>query len=219
MKILFLIALLTCSLCATAQSYLGDEGHCVARFDSLARIAMAAEDQANFAVYMGDSIPSCFVGEHIPASELITIQGDTVRTDERDRPYVLYFTASWCGPCVSSTQALNVVMDSLQPAIDFFVLSWDQADYFAKNANKYHDGLYLIPSKEAAPSSSSVHYDAIRHEFGFPSVYVVNAEHEIVSFQRGAAMPLELPDGRIISETEALRNNIDRWITNLATID
>ena len=204
---------------AHAQQYLGEESSCLARYDSLARVAMEAEDRMLQSQYLNDSIQSCFVGERIPEGKLVTIDGDTVTVGKRDRPYVLYFTASWCGPCVSNSQALNVVMDSLAPPVDILVLSWDQPSYFAEHRADYHENLQLIPSRNGRNESSEVINGPLKHTLGFPSVYMVDTDQRIVGFQRGAAMPMELPDGRVISQEEALRQNVTRWVTKLAVLE
>ena len=202
-----------------AQRYLGDEAACLTRYDSLARAAMAANEVDQSHRYQGDSIRSCFLGERVPVGELVTIDGDTVGLGERDRPYVLYFTASWCGPCVSNTEALNVVLDSLAPAVDVIVLSWDQPEYFAENRGDYHRDLSLIPSRNGKNEAAEVINGPLKHTIGFPSVYTVNSDQAVVGFQRGASMPMELPDGRVISAEEAVQQNVGRWVKLLEGLE
>jgi peroxiredoxin len=128
-----------------------------------------------------DAKPAPKPGEKAPALELDTLDGKWLRlADLRGKAVLLYFWATWCGPCVASTPALK--------------------DFHAELSREYPDGFVMvgISLDDVALRHMPQRY-AERHGLAWPQA-CVGPEADVVRDYAVDGVPhvvLVAPDGTV----------------------
>jgi thiol-disulfide isomerase/thioredoxin len=128
------------------------------------------------------------------SKDLKTSRGTRAKVaDLKGKSTLLYFTASWCGPCQAFTPSLVKFLDKHKDDISVVVISRDRSKKAATSylkAKKAKDFYMVLPGKAS---------DKISGDFGIrgiPSVIVLNKDGKVVDTngrtQIGKSM--DLPD-------------------------
>jgi thiol-disulfide isomerase/thioredoxin len=218
-SLLFFIILLGSVGTLTAQDRPGIDTTCLRQYNERAKALFAAGEQQAAGVMLFDSIRNCALGTYLPAANLVSVTGEVLYTDSIQENLLLYYTASWCGPCIASIPAINRLAAEGRPGLRIVVIFWDQKPYVAENQAKYHEDIFLVPSLTRQDVSQNLTYDNLRHYFGFPTSYAIDSDKRIRGVVIGGVVPQGEPgEAGAISKEEAYEENYVRLAELLETL-
>lgn len=221
MKTLFLcLIVMTGSVTSLfAQDRPGIDTTCLRQYDQKAKALFAAGEQQAAGAMLFDSVRNCVLGTYLPAAKLVSVTDEVLYTDSIRDNLLLYYTASWCGPCIASIPAINRLAAEGRPDLRIVVIFWDQKSYVTENQAQYHEAIFLVPSLTRQDVSQNLTYDNLRHYFGFPTSYAIDSDKRIRGVTIGGVVPRGEPgEAGFISEEEAYEENYVRLAELLETI-
>ncbi|MCM8531733.1 MAG: redoxin family protein [Lentisphaeraceae bacterium] len=117
--------------------------------------------------------------EEIIGKELKTARGTKAKIDDlKGKTVILYFTASWCGPCQKFTPSVVDFQKENEENVEVVVVSFDRSKKAATSylkSKKAKDFYMVLPSDLSKKVSSDF---GIR---GIPAVVVINPEGKVVT--------------------------------------
>lgn len=155
------------------------------------------------------------IGVKMDPFSFTDINGNKVEMKDFLRPTVMEISASWCGPCIATTEVINDLSKTYQKKLQFLVLTHDVGKRAQEFAAKFDQKRVLV-----VPSLTTLDImDAIKlkvgefnHLFPFPTAYFLDKDRRIVGIQIGGSLAGEFPDeeGNILTITkeQAYRDNL-----------
>lgn len=156
------------------------------------------------------------------------VQGKLVELKNYNKPLVMEISASWCGPCIASTDVINDLSKTYRGKLDFLVLTHDPGKRAQEYAAKFDsERIRVIPSSETIDIMEAIKLKIgdFNHIFPFPTAYFIDKDFRIVDIRIGGSLPGEFPNPEggmmTISKEQAYKDNlkilqagIDKILTN-----
>jgi thiol-disulfide isomerase/thioredoxin len=105
--------------------------------------------------------------------------GDVKLSAYRGKPVLLYFWATWCGPCKEFAPALDKLVEEFEPkGVKFMAISGDSRNAVSTyEANRPHKAeVFLDPDGDAQKAFGVT---------GLPSIFVVSGDGQVIHGQAG----------------------------------
>ncbi|HTD99188.1 MAG TPA: thioredoxin family protein [Mucilaginibacter sp.] len=196
MKRSFLLTLLILSCLAafaqinTTRRKFADTEPMILRYRALCQQAYAKGDSKLASTYY-DSITNCITHSYVDNYIFETIDKKKFDVGKTHKPIFLTVSASWCEPCMAEIPALNKVVNEYSDKVDFLVLFWDTKKDLPRLAKRYNQKIFLIPSKtNTTDDMHTIDIAGFRNINGYPDVFLINENREIMGFKTGAAVPM-----------------------------
>jgi cytochrome c biogenesis protein CcmG/thiol:disulfide interchange protein DsbE len=113
-------------------------------------------------------------GYRAPSFELIGLDGNTYKVGgERDRPVLINFWASWCGPCHIEAPDLQTLYEEYEGKLDLYsinVMSLDTRKGAEKFIEEYGLTFPIPVDEDGTVASKKYRVD------GYPTSFLVNQE-------------------------------------------
>ncbi|HEX9980695.1 MAG TPA: hypothetical protein VGB50_09050 [Flavobacterium sp.] len=113
--------------------------------------------------------------------------GRKVRLDKIKKPIFIITYASWCVLNKGEIAALNKLSRKYSKDVQFIVLLWDKKQNANKISRKFSGNIKVCYANEAYRNDSRI-VSALKHTFGFPTSYFLNANLDVVDIKRGGAL-------------------------------
>lgn len=128
-------------------------------------------------------------GFRAPSFELTGLNGETYRVGgERERPLLLNFWASWCGPCHLEADDLQKLYEQYEGKLDIYGVNVTSIDTL-NGARRFVDDYRLtfpIPLDEDGTAAQLYKVD------GYPTSFLIDSSGVIVDAVFGIVNPMEI---------------------------
>ncbi len=140
-------------------------------------------DRVNF---LFDSITSyTYKGVYFDNFKLQQVKGRELRINDFKKPVVLITLSTWYLNSKGEIAAINDLAKKYKKNIDFVVLYWGTKKE-SKKAAKALNGNVTVAYVDELDNKGAYIVQKLKHFFGFPTCYYLNADKSIAAITRGA---------------------------------
>lgn len=136
--------------------------------------------------FLFDSITTnTFHGVYFDNFELQKLRGKKMRINEFEKPVVLITLSTWYLNSKGEINAINDLAKKYKKKIDFVVLYWGTKKESKKAAKSLNSNVTVAYVDELDNKGAYI-VQKLKHFFGFPTCYYLNADKSIAAITRGA---------------------------------
>lgn len=155
-----------------------------AKYQSECEKAMITDDMDRIK-FLFDSITTyCLKGKYFDNFGLHKLSGKSIKMEDFEKPVVLITLSPWYISTEGEINAINDLASKYKNSIDFVVLFWGNKKE-ARKASKDFNSNVVITYFDEMDNKGAYVVGKLKHVFGFPTCYYMNADKSIVSITRG----------------------------------
>lgn len=135
-----------------------------------------------------DSLVQNFlIGSRFDNYSFRKVGGGKTRLAKIKKPVFLVTYASWCVLSKGEIPALNKLSRKYGKQLQIVVLFWDKKENVRRIARKFGGSIKVCYANEAYRSDAKV-VATLKHTLGFPTVYCLDGDLNVVDIQRGTSV-------------------------------
>ncbi len=127
-------------------------------------------------------------GSYMDNFTFTRLNNKPVNLHDLKKPVYLITYATWCITTKGEIPALNQLAEKYKDRIDFVVLFWDSKKATQKVAKDFSKHVSVVYVDELNNKDDFV-VSRLKHTLGFPTIFLLNADKEILDIRRGISHP------------------------------
>lgn len=141
-------------------------------------------DYAKGQMLFDSLVQNYLIGSRFNDYSLKNVTGGKVRLATIRKPVFIITYASWCLINKGEIPALNKLSKKYSKDVKFIVLFWDKKNNVTSIARKFSSNITVCYANESYRNDSRI-VSTLKHTLGFPTMYFLNSNLDVVDIKRG----------------------------------